>query len=185
MAKTQKTKYAILGALSVFPMSGYDIKKWVSEVTGSFWAESSGQLYPTLSQLLKESLVRCDDNVSTNKRLRKLYSITKHGLKELATWINKPVEYPVYRDELRLKIFYGKNILKANCIGHLEQRRNQAKKLLAKHKKIEEHIKYEHKSEKNSFYWLLTIKGAIYHGEAEIKWCGEAIRILKRSKKIK
>ena len=52
--RINKTQYAILGALSIQTMSGYDIKKWLLEVTGSFWAESPGQIYPTLSKLLAD-----------------------------------------------------------------------------------------------------------------------------------
>ena len=114
MAKTQKTKYAILGALSVFPMSGYDIKKWAADVTGSFWSESSGQVYPALAQLLKEDLVKCDESTAKGKRPRKLYSITKKGLKHLSDWLKEPAKHSIHRDELRLKLFYGKNISKAD-----------------------------------------------------------------------
>jgi len=185
MAKAQKTKYAILGALSVFPMSGYDIKKWVDEVTGSFWAESSGQVYPTLSKLLKDGAVKCDESTAKGKRPRKLYSITKVGQKELSAWLKEPAEHSVNRDELRLKLFYGKNLSKTDCISHLEQRRAAIKEHLIRHQSIEQHIKDWHKTETDSFYWLLTIKSAIYHDEAELKWCEEAINTLKRTKKIK
>lgn len=186
MAKAPRTKYAILGSLSVYPMSGYDIKKWVGEVTGSFWAESSGQVYPVLAQLLADKLVKCDENSAKGKRSRKLYSITNSGSKELSRWLKQPViEHAVYRDELRLKLFYGKNLSKDDCINHLKQRREDAEKHLIRHREIARHIKEQHHSQQDSMYWLLTLEGAFYHDEAEIAWCDKAIKILKGLKKTK
>ena len=39
-----KSKYAILGMLSIEPMSGYDIKKEVEKSISNFWTESYGQI---------------------------------------------------------------------------------------------------------------------------------------------
>ena len=41
----------ILGLLSVRPMSGYDMKRFVDHSTRFFWAASYGQIYPVLRRL--------------------------------------------------------------------------------------------------------------------------------------
>ena len=40
---TSKTPYAILGMLSIEPMSGYDIRQIMRNSTANFWSESDGK----------------------------------------------------------------------------------------------------------------------------------------------
>src|SRR5258707_12735330 len=56
MAKENKSRYALLGMLSIRPGSGYDIKKFMEQSTSNFWHESYGQIYPLLKQLVDEGL---------------------------------------------------------------------------------------------------------------------------------
>jgi PadR family transcriptional regulator, regulatory protein AphA len=182
MAKKEKTRYALLGALSVFPMSGYDLKKWITECTGPFWAESSGRIYPCLKELLKEKLVVCDESKGQGKRQRKLYKITAAGLKVLKTWLLEPAEQPVLRNEFRLKIFYGKQLSKADLLKHIKRQQDKMQKDLARLTDIETHIKTDHKNDGDAYYWLLTLRSAIHHCRAEHAWCEEMLTKL-RSKK--
>ena len=55
--KPTKSKYAILGMLSIRPMSGYDVRKEIQESISNFWTESYGQIYPALKSLVAEKLV--------------------------------------------------------------------------------------------------------------------------------
>ena len=56
MTKENKSKYALLGILSMCPGSGYDIKKLMEQSTSNFWSESYGQIYPILKQLVAADL---------------------------------------------------------------------------------------------------------------------------------
>jgi len=182
MGKPTKTKYAILGALSLHPMSGYDIKKWTKEVTGSFWAESPGQIYPTLSHLLQESLITCDHTQGTGKRQRKVYALTTKGLDELKAWLCKPANESVIRDEFLLKIFFGNNMPKRKYIEHLTKQKERMQEKLICFKNIKKNIQTEHKKNKNTIYQLITLKKAFKHIQTEINWCNEAIKIIKQEK---
>ena len=51
MPKENKTKYAILGLLSLAPMSGYDIKIITDNSIGHFWNENFGHIYPVLGRM--------------------------------------------------------------------------------------------------------------------------------------
>ena len=46
------TAEALLGMLSLGPMSGYEIRQPIEESIGNFWRESFGQIYPTLKRLV-------------------------------------------------------------------------------------------------------------------------------------
>ncbi len=51
------TPNALLGLLSLGPMSGYDIRQLISQSIGYFWSESYGQIYPGLKRLAAAGLV--------------------------------------------------------------------------------------------------------------------------------
>jgi len=61
MASPSRTIYAVLGFLTVRPMSGYDIKKAVEVSIANFWTESYGQIYPVLKRLTEQGLVEKSD----------------------------------------------------------------------------------------------------------------------------
>lgn len=178
MAASPKTHYAILGALTVFPMSGYDLKKWIRDVTGPFWAESSGRIYPALEQLRQKKLVSCDAACGCGKRPRKVYNITARGLRVLKKWLNVPAQPLVSRNELRLKIFYGKNLTAKKLLQHLKRQQENMQRELKRYKEIKVHLKAAHHRQKDSHYWLLTLSSAVHHCRAELKWCNEIIREL-------
>ena len=56
MAK-QSTDFALLGLLSIEPMSGYDIRQNFQESLNFFWNESYGQIYPALKRLLARGFI--------------------------------------------------------------------------------------------------------------------------------
>ena len=51
------TPNALLGLLSLGPMSGYDIRQLIPRSIGYFWNESYGQIYPGLKRLAAAGLV--------------------------------------------------------------------------------------------------------------------------------
>jgi PadR family transcriptional regulator, regulatory protein AphA len=185
MPRENKTRYAILGALSVKPMSGYDIINWLSKVTKSFWSESEGQVYPTLERLQKLGLIKSEKASSSGKRLRKVYALTKQGTKELDLWLRKPAQKTLLRSEFILKLFYGKRLTKKECISHLELREKEIHDELLYFKNIEDHIESDHKKLSDSFYWLITVNHAKAHLQSELKWCWETQKIINNSKNKK
>ena len=56
--RARSTPYAVLGMLSLSPMSGYDIRKESETSIGFFWSESYGQIYPALRELETRRLIR-------------------------------------------------------------------------------------------------------------------------------
>ncbi|MDH3629255.1 MAG: PadR family transcriptional regulator, partial [Acidobacteriota bacterium] len=48
MPDRSSSRYAVLGILTLEPMSGYDIKKFIETSVAHFWRESYGNIYPLL-----------------------------------------------------------------------------------------------------------------------------------------
>ncbi len=63
---------------------GYQILQRVRRVSAGKVTWSSAMLYPVLRRLEKDGLVRSDWRVSDENRMRRYYSLTARGRKELA-----------------------------------------------------------------------------------------------------
>ena len=80
MSKSGKTKYALLGVLSMHPASGYDIKKFWDSSFGFFWQENYGNLYPLLQRMEHEQLISRTVSYTEGKPAKNIYTVTDKGL---------------------------------------------------------------------------------------------------------
>ncbi len=180
MIRINKTKYLVLGALSIRPMSGYDIKAWVINTANAFWSESPGQIYPALAALLKEALIEIKSEESVGNRPRKIYSIISEGEKVLQDWLVLPTEKSVERNELILKLFFGKNMSIKDNIEHIQRNKEEMKQARQYFGDKYNHIQLEHQSDPDALYWEITLKNAFHHIDAEIAWCDEVLEMLNK-----
>src|SRR2546423_1494831 len=109
MGKENKSRYALLGMLSLQPMSGYDLKKFIEESTANFWQENYAQIYPMLRQLTEEGLTTSHIEKQEKRPERRIYALTEQGWDELRRWLTEPVEPQVERNELLLKLFFARH----------------------------------------------------------------------------
>lgn len=179
MMSRSKTQFAILGALSIESMSGYKIKKMMSESTNHFWSESNGQIYPTLAKLTNSSFVTVKECLEDGKS-KKIYTITKAGKKALTDWLLKDVEHYPARNELLLKLFYGQNVSKLVSISHIEKYKGRCSQALSLYQDIEKNLFKLVKSGKRPVYFLLTAKSGINIIEAQLEWCEESIQLINK-----
>src|SRR5947209_12398713 len=141
MAKENKSKYALLGALSVCPGSGYDIKKYMEQSTSNFWNESYGQIYPILKELVNEGLATSRDKKQESKPERYVYTLTEKGQQELERWLTEAIEYTVERNELLLKLFFGRHTSIAQNIKQVQAFQTLQSQLLKKYEGIERYLR--------------------------------------------
>lgn len=179
MKNNSKTQYALLGALTIHPMSGYEIKKMLAESTNYFWSESNGQIYPTLTKLAKNKLVTIEKQM-VGAKIKKVYTITKNGQEKLREWLMQDFEYYPPRDELLLKIFYGENVSASISIQHIQKHLQKCQDLLKTYKKIENELLPPIKQGKIPVYFLVTVKAGIGSAKAEIAWCKESIKLINK-----
>ena len=170
-----KSKYSILGMLSIAPMSGYDIKKRIEESISNFWTESYGQIYPILKSLVAEKLVTKTVEKGSGKPDRHVYALTELGREELQRWLSEGVTPKVERNELLLKLFFGEEVTCATNIQHIKRYRELQQGLLERYKAIEERIKAEHTDNPNLPYWVLTVRYGQHVSQALLDWCDEAL----------
>jgi len=179
MARVNKTRYAILGCLSLKPMSAYEIKQFIHKSIALFWTESEGQLYPSLKKLHAEGLVSYTEEQAQKSGIRKIYSITDLGEKMLLCWLQETADRTVYRNELLLKLFFGTMQSTENNRKLLEAEKSEAIEMLELYKVFKDTLaKKEIPTERKKFIKMCLNYG-IEIKKAELKWCEDSLTELK------
>lgn len=185
-----RTRYAVLGALTVEPMSGYDLKRFFEQGVSFFWTESYGQIYPILKQLKIEGLV-VDAGEKTEAATRTgvpahprraVYTVTPAGREALARWLAEPAEPQGGRRlEILLKLFFARQggDRAAESARRLvaDFRANHAA-LLATYTATEARLRAEHAAHPDLPFWLLTLSYGEHVSRALVAWCDAAGRTL-------
>jgi len=200
MARKRKTWFAILGLLSWYPMSGYDIKKLVEMSLSHFWSESYGSLFPTLNALVSEGFATKRLDPASGARRRQVYTVTPKGRRAYKKWLHEPADPVQMRNELQLKFFLTSRGSIDDSIRLLEEYRAQQAQRYAEFKASEamlaeavrtdvmpEEIEpllgktAEHSNELLIFF--LTLRHGILAIEARMAWVDEAVQALRARKR--
>lgn len=72
-------RLAVLGLLDEEPMHGYQLIREIAQRSAGDWRASPGSVYPTLSQLEDEGLVRAEESAG-----RRVFQLTAKGRREAA-----------------------------------------------------------------------------------------------------
>jgi PadR family transcriptional regulator, regulatory protein AphA len=181
MNDKNKTKYALLGVLSLKPGSGYDIKKFCDKTISHYWNENFGNIYPELNQLEQDGLIELE-NPDDGQR-RKSYRITQAGRAAFCQWLLLPVEYRPARSELLLKLSFANQIPKDKAIEMLETVRKKHSGDLKQYKMIEASYLHDEDAQKDPqfIYWLAPLRYGIETAIMTVKWCEETIESIKNS----
>lgn len=182
MARVNKTRYSVLGCLSIKDMSAYDIKSFMARSTYYFWQEHEAQLYPMLKKLTDEGLVGYKEEKAQKIGLRKMYHVTDQGISVLREWLaSKTVQAP-YRNEFLLKLFFNNQIDKTITIRRLESYKEDLQEDLAIISNILTNIPAKLAQDKRQPYRVITINYGVNLLQAEIQWCDESVKILQEVK---
>ena len=173
-----RSRYAILGALTVEPMSGYDIRQFFAETLKYFWVENYGQIYPMLKTLYAERLIKPLTNDGSSGRT--VYRITARGRRVLRAWLAEPARPQPRRNELLLKLFFAREASPGATAAQLAQFRQRHENLASTYTRISHHIEIESASDPNLPNWLATLSYGIRVSRALLEWAEEAKRALPR-----
>ncbi|GAA3374994.1 PadR family transcriptional regulator [Streptomyces sannanensis] len=88
--------HTLLGLLESGPRHGYDLKRAFDEKFGHDRPLAYGQVYATMSRLLKNGLVEVEAIEAGDGPERKRYAVTEAGVTDVASWLataEKPEPY--------------------------------------------------------------------------------------------
>lgn len=174
-----RSSYCVLGCLSSGPKSGYDIRMMMSQVTGFFWRESDGQLYPALKTLLEQGSIRQLEGET--ERNKKIYEITEQGRQVLREWLIQPAGDAQVRSEFLLKIFLGNEMTREKQVSHLERERQHLKEKIGKLAGLVKTIETNNGNRRVSEAWAMTMELGLELAETELRWCERHLERLRRS----
>ena len=168
------TRYAILGLLSIEPMSGYDIRRASIDALSHFWHESYGQIYPTLAKLAREGLVRLLPRAQDDARARKVYALTPKGRRALSAWRKQTPTSRPFRNELLLKLFTAEAL--EDVRPHLVELRKAESRRLDEYAAIERRIAHDAKGHRSAALWKATVRYGVHRSRAVIAWIEETLK---------
>lgn len=165
-------RHAILGFLSICPLSGYDLRKHMDESTGHFWPADQAQIYRTLAQLVTDGLVDVQDVAQSGKPDRREHRINERGLLELDSWLGSPITYAPAREAFLLRLFFVGRLGATQTLAVLNERAESAKELLTTLRALRESIQRELPEQLDITLRLrlATLDNGIVHAQAELEW---------------
>ena len=94
-----KLHYVLLGLIKIHPaVSGYDLKKIITDSTQFFFNAHLSQIYPALKKMTEDEWVIFERQPLNGIPDRKLYSLTAEGDRVLQDWLEAPLEFPYSKD---------------------------------------------------------------------------------------
>jgi len=174
MARGRQTELAILGALSVAPMTGYAVREEIRQVLGHFWSESYGQIYPTLAELQRNGLIEAQQGTRPGSST---YTLTAAGRRQLADLLRQPQQPSPPRNPLMLRLFFGHTLGADACRVLLRQAKGEAERRLGQFQAIRAELATDPHT-KHHPYWLLTISAGEHTARAAIAWADESLAAL-------
>lgn len=170
MSRRPTTRYAVLGMLTHGPMSGYRLREEILASVGHFWHESFGQLYPTLTELEGEGLVRRAALVGGARS--QPYELTDQGRAALREWLTRQAQsLSPERNELLLQLFFGRHAEPGVLLGHLRRHRERLAEARERYRDIERALLAEDSPDRP--YWLITVRHGLALLEAGLRWNDE------------
>ncbi|MGN0608270.1 MAG: PadR family transcriptional regulator [Oscillospiraceae bacterium] len=178
MAKDRKIDMVILGLLAHEDLSGYDIKKHIDSSISFFWKGSFGSIYPSLSAMEKEGLVRKAENSENSGGREKIcYSITPDGKKALISWLKDSKAVNDLKYETLLKLFFGGVTDAKTSVNTINAFENEIRESLELLKMYKENLS-KVMDNKDHIYYYLTVSFGVETYEGYLKWCKEAKKML-------
>jgi DNA-binding PadR family transcriptional regulator len=152
---------AFLGLLESRPRHGYDLKRAYDDRFGQDRPLAFGQVYSTLSRLLKHGLVEVDAVEPGGGPERKRYAITAAGVTDMERWLAQPEKPEPYLQSVLytkvvLALLTGRpaaDVLDTQRAEHLRLMRDLTRRKLV-----------------GDFAAQLICDHALFHLEADLRW---------------
>lgn len=180
MAKDRKIDLVILGLLAHEDLTGYDIKKRIDGSISFFWKGSFGSIYPALSDMEKQGLLKRKKSDNTGGREKIAYHLTPKGNDALKNWLKEESVSNELKYETLLKLYFGGVEERSVTIRNIELFEESIRhdlEILKYYKSNLEKVL----NEEDHLYYYLTVTFGIDTYEAYLKWCTKSKKLLKNS----
>ncbi|HSS96617.1 MAG TPA: PadR family transcriptional regulator [Terriglobales bacterium] len=174
--------YALLGLLNESPLSGYGVRKIFTETPMGSFSNSPGVIYPALERLEKAALIRGRVEDSSGLRRRKIFQLTKSGIKAFKDWLKRPVtQNDVIHgpDELMLRFSFMDNAI--GEVSTLRFLKSMNKELAVFATSLREFLNSNQAQLPRS--GALALESGVRRYEALLAWSEHAITVYEETEK--
>ena len=155
-------------------MSGYEIRKELTEDTATFWSESYGQIYPALRGLAAAGWAR-GHTTRAKGRTRRIYAITFKGRAALDRWLREPPRSAPPRNELLLKLFLVDREFLDPPEAWIRTLLAEETERLRVLRKLQGQLPRGDHRHPNLRFWLLSLEYVERQSEASAAWCQKTL----------
>jgi PadR family transcriptional regulator, regulatory protein AphA len=173
MLKVVSLRHAVLGFLSLRPLTGYDLKKYFDASVRHFWTADQAQIYRALSQMADEGLVQVHVIAQDSRPDRKEHHITPDGLAELDEWLRSPLEPQAIREPFLVKVFFASRLSPGDQVEMLDARIAAADRQLDALRRIGAQASATPEQGQAAIEGLLTtatLENGVRHVVTELEW---------------
>lgn len=107
-----------LGILTMGDSTGYEIKKKFEQELSHFYDASFGSIYPALTRMTEEGLVRCTEQAQEGRPDKKVYTITPTGRMTFLDALSKKPRKDRIRSEFLAMLMFS-DLLSPSRVAHL------------------------------------------------------------------
>jgi DNA-binding PadR family transcriptional regulator len=174
MSRQSQTELAVLGALSVEPMTGYALRQAIAGTLGHFWSESFGQIYPALARLEADGLIEPPADGRTSGQV---FALTRTGRRRLRELLRQPIAAPPPRNGTLLRLFFGDLLAPDERRGLVEEARERAAASLASLSVLRRELEAEIAAgaDAGAPYRLMTLSAGEHTARAQLAWADETL----------
>ncbi len=163
--------HAILGLLTVTPMTGYELKTQAFDNTiAHFWQADQTQIYRTLAAMAESGWVESTLEIQQDRPNRKVYHITDAGREELRRWLRTEQPLPVYREPFLVQMFFAGELDTQTILAHIAQQRTGHEARLAHYESISIPLPDDPELARKRIFWRLTLEMGMATERAYIDW---------------
>ncbi|HET6635668.1 MAG TPA: PadR family transcriptional regulator [Streptomyces sp.] len=163
--------HTLLGLLESGPSHGYDLKRAFDQRFGHDRQLHYGQVYSTMSRLLKNGLVEVDGIEPGGGPERKRYAITAAGVTDVEEWLGRPEKPEPYLQS----VLYTKVVLalltERDAAGLLDTQQAEHLRLMRE---------LTRRKQSGDLADQLICDHALFHLEADLRWLETAAARLER-----
>ena len=116
---------------------------------------------------------------ASGQRVRHVYTITESGRQVLQGWLAQPAAPWAVRNELLLKLFFGRQVDGEAIKAHLVREREQARGAMMGTAAAIGMLETEQADAPDLAYWLLTLDMGRRWAEARLEWAEAGLRRLE------
>lgn len=172
--------HAILGLLTIAPMTGYDLKTQAFDNTiAHFWQADQTQIYRTLATMAEFGWVESTLEIQQDRPNRKVYHITEAGRDELRRWLRTEQPLPVYREPFLVQLFFAEQLDRDAILAHIACQREGHAARLAHYEQIPMPPTGSAELDRQRTFWRLTLEIGIAMERAYLAWLDQCEAVVR------